>query len=85
MPPLKLIPPEELKTILEEHGLSVVAESEFHWFLAKEDHGEPICIPKEPGEDGCVPMDVMEHSLYVAQISHHRYFELKEKIQKKYN
>lgn len=83
MPPIALVPPEELKAVLEEDGYSVAKETEYHWFFVKGSHDEPITLPKESGEDGCVPMEVMERTLGAAQISHYKYFDLRDKAREK--
>lgn len=80
MPPLALVTPDELKRVLEADGYQVIFENEYHWLLAKTDDEVPINIPKEPGEDGCVSMEIMEHTLFKAQISHHKYLEIKKKL-----
>jgi hypothetical protein len=86
VPPLALIGPEELKDVLVEDGYTVIFENEFHWFLAKDAKQQaPINIPREPGEDGCVSMEIMEHVRNEAQISYHKYFEIKKRLKAKAN
>ena len=46
MPSVLPYPPLETKRLLEQAGYFVVHETEFNWFLMKEDHDAPVALPK---------------------------------------
>ncbi len=62
------------------YGYKIILEDEFHWILAKGDKDDPIPIPKQPGVDGCVSIDVMESALISAGIDNYTYYVLKTTI-----
>lgn len=76
MPPLALITPSQLKAVLEADDFRVIFEDKFFWYMAKELRAVPILLPKEPGEDGNVSMEIMESLLFEANIALDKYFAL---------
>jgi hypothetical protein len=79
VPPLALLPPEQLLKILAADGFKVVHEDDFNWWLARGNE-IPINLAKEVGEDGCVSFRAMEEVLDAAGIDHMRYLLLKESV-----
>jgi hypothetical protein len=79
VPPLALIPPEQLLKILAADGFRVVHEDPFNWWLARGSE-IPINLAREVGEDGCVTFSAMEEVLSNAGIDHMRYFALRESV-----
>ncbi|MGA9801826.1 MAG: hypothetical protein WBQ19_05875 [Terriglobales bacterium] len=80
MPPLALIPPEDLRKIIEADGFKLVYEDEFNWWFARELTDVPFNVPKDAGDDGNASFEVMENALFEAHIDHHRYFALREMV-----
>jgi len=80
VPALALIPPEDLKKIVEADGFKVVYEDKYNWWFARTTADVPFNIPKQSGEDGNVSFSVMENVLFEAHIDDHRYFALKEMV-----
>ena len=58
MVPIVALPPRKLKELLEEVGLSVVDEDEYHWALAAKPDDTPVLIPRRVFQ---VPVEVVNH------------------------
>jgi hypothetical protein len=75
-----LISPKELKQVLTADSYKTIYENAYHWYLAREEKDVPIIIPKQPWEDGCVSLKIMANTLFKAQISYHKYVEIRMKL-----
>jgi len=79
---LTLATPGELKGVLELEGYTVIKESEFYWFMAKNPSDEPLNIPKE-SKSGFVSPDVMDYIKFETQMSHNKFMLLKDSLPEK--